>query len=446
MFCPICQGGTRRFGWNRNGSQRYRCDVCRKTFTDEQTRPQDQRCVDPATMLMILNHILEGSSIRSQERVYHVGRNTIISAMVEAGEKCRAFTEKTVQNVPVNDVQCDELWAYVQCKEKTRLRLNKAECFGDVWCFTAIERHTKLILTWHVGKRTPTDTAIFADNLYHATKGRFQLTTDGFTPYRTVIPAILGTRVDFATLVKVYGDSEDDRRYSCGTVIDTVATPRLGNPDEHRICTSHVERSNKTLRMQIRRLTRLTDGHSKKWTNHEAAMALFITYYNFCRIHGTIKMTPAQKSGLITPVVQMPTLYPLPRAIAARSTSRLIEAVIARLFVQHQAMQFRPQNRTGTGSMMVRGIVQPLDQHWYRFMAEIGEVFADRRDVVRNVGRRLSQIVQDNRVDDRGNPGGFLLAQNRNLWGFWIIHSFRRLLSGRTFSNSSRRGSAMASR
>ena len=301
MFCPICQGGTRRFGWNRNGSQRYRCDACAKTFTDEQTRPQDQRCVEPAKMLTILNLLLEGSSIRSLERVFHVGRNTIMHAMVEAGEKCQTFLPKTVRDVPVNDVECDEIWGFVGMKEKTRVRRGLAEeGFGDVWMFTAIERETKLILTHHVGKRTPLDTSIFADNLYFATRGRFQLTTDGFTPYRTAIPAIFGGRVDFATLVKVYGESEDDRRYSCGTVTDVIATPRLGNPDEDRICTSYVERANKTLRMQIRRLTRLTDAHSKKWENHEAAMALFIAFYNFCRKHMTLKTTPAVAAGLTT--------------------------------------------------------------------------------------------------------------------------------------------------
>jgi transposase-like protein/IS1 family transposase len=300
MFCPNCGEEARRVGHNRNGSQRYRCDACARYLTDESTRPLDHRCVEPAKMRTILNQVLEGSSIRSQERIYRVHRDTIISNMIEAGENCRALIEKTVQNVVCKDVQCDEIWGFVGMKEKTRLRLKRAECFGDVWCFTAIERHTKLILTRHVGKRTPIDTGIFADNLYHATSGRFQLTTDGFTPYRTAIPAILGGRVDFATLVKVYGESEDDRRYSCGTVIDVIATARLGDPDEARICTSHVERSNKTLRIQIRRLTRLTDAHSKKWENHESAMALFFAYYNFCRFHGTIKMTPAKAAGLTT--------------------------------------------------------------------------------------------------------------------------------------------------
>ena len=128
------------------------------------------------------------------------------------------------------------------------------------------------------------------------------MTTDGYTPYRTAIPAILGGRgIDYATLVKAYGESEEgSRRYSPATIIGTIETPLMGEPNEARICTSHVERSNKTLRMQIRRPTRLTDAHSKKLANHEAAMALFFAYYNFCRRHMTLKMTPAKAAGLTT--------------------------------------------------------------------------------------------------------------------------------------------------
>lgn len=300
MLCATCGNEARFFGSNRSGSLRFRCDNCRRTWTDTTTQTTDRRRVARDKMLLILDLLLEGISIRALERKFHVHRDTIIGHMVDAGTKCQAFLEKTLQNLPVNDVQCDEVWSFVAMKEKTRLRLGREECYGDVWTFTALERHTKMILTYHVGKRTPTDTAIFATNLYRATRGRFQLTTDGYTPYRIAIPAALRGRVDFATLVKVYGDSPDAGRYSPGVVTDVIATPRLGDPDEKRICTSHVERHNKTLRMQIRRLTRLTDAHSKKWQNHEAMMALFISYYNFCRRHMTIKTTPAKAAGLTT--------------------------------------------------------------------------------------------------------------------------------------------------
>jgi transposase-like protein/IS1 family transposase len=298
MLCPICQGESRRYGKNRTGSQRYRCDNCAKTFTDESTRSVDRRRVDPQTMMTCLRLLLEGNSIRSLERTFNVGRNTIINTMVEAGKKCGRFMEAKIVAMPVENVRVDEIWGFVGMKEKTRQRLEAPETMGDVWCFTAIERDTKLILTWHVGKRSPLNTHVFADNLYHATTGRFQLTTDGFRPYLTAIPATLGQRVDYASLTKVYGKAPNDRGYSPGEVIEVVETVHLGNPDTDKICTSHVERSNKTLRMQIRRLTRLTDGCSKKWQNHEPAIALFLGYYNFCRVRSTIKMTPAHKARL----------------------------------------------------------------------------------------------------------------------------------------------------
>lgn len=306
MRCPSCQSEARKFGKNRNGSQRYQCLTCKSTFTPVDDRPLGAMRLEPAKAIMCLRMLLEGTSIRATERLTGVNRNTIMSLLVTIGSRCKRFLENRVKDVEVSDVQADEIWGFVGMKEKTRIRRGLAEDgIGDVWCFVAMERTTKLILTHHVGKRTPTDTAVFADNLYFATRGRFQLTTDGYTPYRAVVPAILGSRADFATLVKVYNHGDTDRGYSPGEVIGTIETPCCGNPDHDRICTSHVERSNKTLRMQIRRLTRLTDAHSKKWENHEYAMALFVAFYNFSRVHSTIKTTPAVKAGLTDHVWSM---------------------------------------------------------------------------------------------------------------------------------------------
>jgi IS1 family transposase len=244
--------------------------------------------------------LLEGNSIRSVERLTGVYRGTIIAAMVASGQKCQRFMESTIHLVPVNDVQADEIWSFVGCKEKTRERLGHSFEMGDCYTFTAIERNTKLILAFHVGKRCPEDTLAFADKLWHATSGKFQLTTDGYRPYLTAIPYVFGRQLDYATLVKVYGEPTEDecRRYSPPRIIEVIPTPMSGNPDPDRICTSHVERSNLTLRMQIRRLTRLTNGFSKKWENHEAALALFFAYYNWCRVHMTLKTTPAKEAGL----------------------------------------------------------------------------------------------------------------------------------------------------
>lgn len=301
MLCPKCQAECRKFGKNRNGSQRFRCDGCQKTYTDAKTRPVDRRCVDQAKMILALRMLLEGNSVRSVERLTGLHRDTILANMVKAGEDCQQFLEKTIRNVPASDVQADEIWGFVGCKEKTRERKHYGEDRGDAWCFIAVERNTKLVLAWHLGKRTAGDACIFAEKLQEATAGRFQLSTDGYTPYNVVVPMTFGDSVDYGQIIKVFGNApgkSSEARYSPGSITDIHKNVCIGNPDEDRICTSHAERANRTWRMGIRRMTRLTDAHSKKWENHEAAFALFFAYFNFCRVHSTLESTPAVASGL----------------------------------------------------------------------------------------------------------------------------------------------------
>lgn len=298
MECPLCSGPTRRFGRNRNGSQRHRCDACRRTFTDEATRPEDRRRLPRGQVAFCLRLLLEGVSVRSAQRLTGVNPETILGSMVEAGESCQRFLETALRGVPVRDVQADEVWSFVGCKERTRQRRGYGEAVGDCYTYTALERHTKLILCFHVGKRCPADTRAFAQKLSDATRGRFQLTTDGFRPYLTAIPATFGDGIDYATLVKVYGEPTEQHRYSPPRITDVIITERIGNPEEAAICTSHVERSNLTVRMTVRRFTRLTNAFSKLWRNHEAMLGLFFAYYNFCRVHMTLKTTPAVAAGL----------------------------------------------------------------------------------------------------------------------------------------------------
>ncbi|HEX3149571.1 MAG TPA: IS1 family transposase [Gemmataceae bacterium] len=307
MNCPHCQGEAKKCGKNRNGSQRYVCDACKKKFTDETTRPADRREVPRDKAIMVLRMLLEGSSVRSTERLTGVHRDTILALLVDAGMACDRLLDRLVVNLPVEDVQADEIWSFVKCKEKTRLLKNYPEWVGDSWCFVAMERTSKIILAWHMDRRTPEATRCFANKLRKATAGRFQLSTDGFRPYRTAIWDTFGPDIDFGQLVKVYGNPPEggaQARYSPGEVIGAEPTVIIGNPDDDKICTSHSERQNLSMRMTLRRLTRLTNAHSKKSTNHYAALALYFAFFNFCRDHETLhrnakaKCTPAMAAGL----------------------------------------------------------------------------------------------------------------------------------------------------
>lgn len=299
MACQNCGSDTvRRFGRDRYGNQRYRCSGCGKTFIDQSRRPLGTMRLPMEKAEQCLRTLLEGCSVRSTERLTGVHRDTLIRLLVTVGARCKGFLERVMRGVPVDEVQADEIWSWVGCKEKTRKRLAYNDSFGDAYCFIALERRTKMVLAWHLGKRTGEHTLYFVRKLRDATSGRFQLTTDGFTPYETLCPSILWQRVDFSQLVKVYGSPADEHRYSPGRIIDTYTVHGCGDPDPGAICTSHVERSNLSLRMSVRRFTRLTNAFSKKWSNHEAMLALYFAWYNFCRVHQTLKCTPAVQAGM----------------------------------------------------------------------------------------------------------------------------------------------------
>jgi IS1 family transposase len=246
-----------------------------------------------------LRLIIEGSSIRTVERITELHRDTICRLLVLAGENCEKILGRLIVNIPVKNVECDEIWGFVGKKEKA-VRYGDDPNFGDAYCFVALERSTKLVLNFALGKRNQRTTDAFIEGLRHATASQnFQITTDGFAPYRSAIVNTLEDRVDFAQLIKVYRASvESEGRYSPAEVVDTEVVPVLGNPEPKRICTSHVERQNLTMRMQIRRLTRLTNGFSKKWENLWAALCLHFAYYNFCRIHKTLRVTPAMEASI----------------------------------------------------------------------------------------------------------------------------------------------------
>ena len=254
----------------------------------------------PDRAVTVLQLLLEGMSVRSVERVTGIHRDTILKLLNLAGERCQTLMIDKICNLAVQDVEVDEIWGYVFKKEGHKSQEDGEET-GDAYCFIGMERTTKLVLAYHLGKRTVKSTDDFIGKLAYATNSdsRFQLTSDGFKPYISAVKMILRDRVDFAQLVKVYGAPRDgEQRYSPAEVVDSVPYEIMGRPVRDKICTSHIERQNLSVRMGMRRMTRLTNGFSKKWENLEAAYALWFAYYNFCRRHQTLRITPAMEQGL----------------------------------------------------------------------------------------------------------------------------------------------------
>jgi IS1 family transposase len=255
--------------------------------------------VDKAEQVLVL--LVEGCSINTIERVTGVHHGTILKLLVVVGEKCEKIMGRMVVNVPVTDVQCDEIWAFVQMKEGNKAPFEAHnDSIGDAYCFVAIERHSKLVLNFALGRRSQATTDALIEGLRAATSPqRFQISTDGFNPYVSAITTTLSDRCDFGQLIKSYTqDPEGQRRYSPPDVAFAEKVPVMGSPDNAKICTSHVERQNLTIRMQMRRLTRLTNAFSKKWDNLWAAYCLHFAWYNFIRRHQSLRMTPAMASGI----------------------------------------------------------------------------------------------------------------------------------------------------
>ena len=305
MTCHNCRTDCRKDGKYPDGRQRYRCARCGKKFSDRKIYSGFQghkQAVDEGSALLALTLIAEGNSIRSAQRISGIDKKTILRLLLIAGQRCEALLATAIRNVPVRDVQADEIWGFCRLKEAHRNPFKgHNEYTGDAWVFIGIERHTKLILAYELGKRTETSANKFMAKLAAATSPahRFQLTTDGLAAYPSAVYSQLGDRVAYAQHIKMYAQTEEgQRRYSPPKVISAEKKDIYGDPDMERICTSHIERQNGSLRQWCKRFTRLTYAFSKKWDNLRAALALHFAYYNFVRVHRSIKMTPAMASGL----------------------------------------------------------------------------------------------------------------------------------------------------
>jgi len=256
--------------------------------------------LDSAKRAEAIAALVEGSSIRSVSRMTGVSRNTVMSLLVSAGAACAEYQDQTLRNLPCKRVQCDEIWSFVGAKDKN-VPAEKRGTFGygSVWTWTALDADTKLICSWMVGNRDGLAAYEFMSDLASRLANRIQLTTDGHVVYLNAVEAAFGANIDYAMLVKIYGESaEEEKRYSPAQCLGCKREPISGSPERRHISTSYVERQNLTMRMQMRRFTRLTNAFSKKIENHIAAISLHFMHYNFVRIHQTLRVTPAMAAGI----------------------------------------------------------------------------------------------------------------------------------------------------
>ncbi len=258
--------------------------------------------------VQIINLLVEGNSLRSTSRITGCSINTVTKLLVDVGKACQKFHFENIVNINAKRVQCDEIWSFVYAKHKN---LPEEKEGGDVWTFVGIDADSKLVISWLAGERTIETAELFIKDIASRLKNRVQLTTDGLKSYLIAVEDIFANDIDFAQLVKLYGGYQDEVRYSPAVCTGAKKTRVLGSPNEKYISTSYIERQNLTMRMSMRRFTRLTNAFSKKMENHCYAIALHFVYYNFCRIHKTLRVTPAMEAGLTKDIMEIEDIIKL---------------------------------------------------------------------------------------------------------------------------------------
>jgi IS1 family transposase len=256
--------------------------------------------LDDSKRAQVLQALCEGNSIRSVTRMFGVGKNTVARLLVQAGNACARYQDKYLKNLNCKRVQVDEIWAFCYSKDKNVPSEKQGKFgFGSVWTWVAIDADSKLICSWMVGNRDAQAAFAFMEDLAGRIDSRIQLTSDGHAPYLQAVEGAFGADIDYAMLVKVYGETaEAEKRYSPAECLGTQKKTISCSPDPKHVSTSYIERQNLTMRMHMRRFTRLTNGFSKKLENHIAAVSLHFMYYNFVKIHGTLRVTPAMAAGV----------------------------------------------------------------------------------------------------------------------------------------------------
>jgi IS1 family transposase len=248
----------------------------------------------------VINCLVEGCSLRATQRMTGFAKKTIARLQVEIGQACAAYSDKIMRNLPCKVIQVDEVWTFTYCKQgNVPEHLQGDESIGDTWTWIAIDADSKLIPSWHIGKRDAVAAQHFIHDLAGRLANRVQLTSDGHRPYLEAVESAFGADIDYSMLVKLYGhEPTQEARYSPPVCIGARRRKIIGKPVRSLISTSFIERQNLTLRMSSRRFTRLTNAFSKKLENHKWGCALYFFHYNFCRIHQTLRVTPAMEAGI----------------------------------------------------------------------------------------------------------------------------------------------------
>jgi IS1 family transposase len=256
--------------------------------------------LDKAKQAQIISALVEGNSLRATSRMTGASKVTILRLLESLGAACLAYQDKTLRNLTCKRIQCDEIWQFCYAKEKNVPADKQGQFgFGDVWTWAGMDADTKLIVTWAIGTRGAGTALEFMHDLAGRLAHRVQLTTDGHRVYLNAVESAFGSEIDYAMLIKIYGsDGQVETRYSPPVCLGCQTVGITGRPDPKHISTSYIERQNLTMRMGMRRFTRLTNGFSKKIENHGHAVALHYMHYNFCRVHQTLRVTPAMEAGI----------------------------------------------------------------------------------------------------------------------------------------------------
>lgn len=255
--------------------------------------------LDNKRRTQIISALVEGCSIRATSRMVGVSKDTVMKLLVDIGTVCANYQDEAFRNLSCKRLQADEIWSFCHAKAKNVPEEKRGMLgYGDVWTWTAICADTKLVPCWHIGKRDARAAYEFINDLASRLAHRVQLTTDGHKPYLEAVEGAFGCEIDYATLVKIYGKPQEEIRYSPPQILDIQCSMITGNPDPAHISTSYVERQNLTMRMSMRRFTRLTNAFSKKLDNLRHAVALHFMHYNFVRVHQTLRCTPAMAAGV----------------------------------------------------------------------------------------------------------------------------------------------------